>query len=94
MHSVSPLPLKGFSLNLDIRWCVKLITRPCYLKAKVTTEGHELKPLSTFPLHISFTIKWFYQSFIKVYQSLVKCLHFMGCRTQNSTMLTKSQGHS
>ena len=49
VHSVSPLPLEGFSLNFgrmftSVGQCAEPITQPCRLKVKVTVEGHKFAP--------------------------------------------------
>ena len=35
--------------------CAELITQPCQLKNKVTSQSQEFEPFITCPLHISFT---------------------------------------
>ena len=60
VHSVSPLPLGGFSLNFgwmftSVGQCAEPITQPCRLKVKVTVEGHEFEPWIWCRLHITFT---------------------------------------
>ena len=54
--SISPLALKGFSLNIgqmfaSVRWCAEPITQLCWLKVKVTIEGHQFEPWILKPLH-------------------------------------------
>ena len=54
--SISPLPLEGFSLNssqmfASVRWCAEPITQVCWLKVKVTIEGHQYEPWILRPLH-------------------------------------------
>ena len=49
VSSISPLPLEGFSLNVgqmfaSVRWCAEPITQLCWLKVKVTLEGHPFEP--------------------------------------------------
>ena len=49
VHSVSPIPVEGVSLNFGqmftlVRGCVESITQSCLLKVKVTVQGHVFEP--------------------------------------------------
>ena len=92
VHSVSPFPLGGFSLNFGqmftlVGQCAEPITQHCRLKVKVTFEGHEFEPWIWCRLHITFTPR---RVFFKRWSNI--CLSEMMCRTHNSAMLTQSQG--
>ena len=92
--SVSPLPLKGFSLNFgqmftSVGQCAEPITQPCRLKVKVTVEGHRFEPWIWCRLHISFIPgRIFFKGWSNVWHSE------MMCRTKNSAVLTLDQGHN
>ena len=56
VSSISLLPLEGFSLNLgqmfaSVRWYAEPVTQLCWLKVKVTIEGHQFEPWILRPLH-------------------------------------------
>ena len=58
--SISPLPLRGFSLNFGQMFtsagqCAEPITQPCGLTDKVTVEDNEFELWILCLLHISFT---------------------------------------
>ena len=89
--SISPLPLERFSLDLSqmfasVRWCAEPITQLCWLKVKVTIEGHQFEPWILRALHC-------HSDRLVVFGSNV-CLSEMACRTYNSTMQTEGQGHN
>ena len=94
VRSISPIPLKGFSLNFghmfaSVRWCAELITQPCWHKVKVTIQGHRFEPWISCQLCISYTSG---RIFFKLWTDVH--LSEMMCRINNSTMLTQGQGHS
>ena len=89
--SASPLPLEGFSLNIgqmfaSVRWCVEPITQLCWLKVKVTIEGHQFEPWILRLLHC-------HSDCLVKFGSNVRLSEMM-CRTDNSTMQTQGQGHN
>ena len=84
VHSVSPLPQGGFSLNFgrmftSVGQCAEPITQPCGLEVKVTVEGLEFEPWIWCRLHISFTPG---RIFFKPWSNV--CLSEMICRTHLS----------
>ena len=63
VHSISLLPLKGFSLNFgqilaSVRWCAELITQPC-LPQRLRSQLKVTSLTMTLPcrLKIRFTVK-------------------------------------
>ena len=79
--SISPLPLEGFSLNVgqmfaSVKWCAEPITQLCWLKVKVTIEGHQFEPWILRPLHC-------HSDCLVKFGSNV-CLSEMMCRIHNS----------
>ena len=59
------LPLEECSLNFDqmfasVRWCAEPITQLCWLKVKVTIEGHQFEPwiLSLLHCHSDCLVKF------------------------------------
>ena len=86
--SLSPLPLRGFSLNFVhmftlVGQCAEPRTQPCGLKVKVTVEGHKFESWIWCWLHISFTLG---RIFFKHWSSV--CLSEMMCRIHNSALRT------
>ena len=89
--SISPLPLEGFSLNAcqmfaSVRWCAELIAQLCWLKVKVTVEGHQFEPWILRPLHCHS------DCFVNFWSNFR--LSEIMCRTYNSTMQTQGQGYN
>ena len=89
--SISPLPLEGFSLNVgqmfaSVRWFAEPITELCWLKVKVTIEGHHFWPWILRLLHC-------HSDCLVKFGSNVR-LSEMICRTYNSMMQTQGQGHN
>ena len=86
--------LGGLSLNFgqmftQLGQCAEPITQPCWLKVKVTVEGHEFEPWILCWLHISFTPG---RIFFICWSNI--CLSEVMCRTHNSALLTQGQGHN
>ena len=81
-HSISPLPLEGFSSNfgqmISVRPCSEPMTHLCILKVKVTVKGHRINPWISCLLHISFTC---IRIFIKLWSN---DLSETVCRTHDS----------
>ena len=66
------------------RWCAEPTTQPCWLKVKVTVEGHKIEPLVLCQLHVSFTPG---RIFIKLQSNV--CLSEVMCRTYDSACCLK-----
>ena len=80
---------EGFSLNVGqmfatVRWCAEPITQQCWLKVKVTVEGHQFEPWSSSPLHC-------HSDCLVKFGSNVRLSEMM-CRTY--VMQTQGQGHN
>ena len=91
VRSISPLPLGGFSLNfgqmfISVGLCAEPITQPCWLKVKVTIEGHQFEPWILRPLHC-------HSDCLVKFGSNVRLSEMM-CRTYNSTTQTQGQDHN
>ena len=70
----------------SVRWCTEPITQLCWLKFKVTIEGHHFEPWILRPLHC-------YSDCLVKFWSNVRLNEIM-CRIYNSTMQTQGQGHN
>ena len=89
---VSPLALEGFSLNMgqmltSVRWCAEPITQLCWLKVKVTIEGHQFEPWILRPLHCHS--EWLVKFGLNVRLSEMMCRNYY-----NSTMNSQGQGYN
>ena len=71
-----------------VRRYAESITQPCWLKVKVTVQGHGFEPWILCPLCISFTPG-------RIFSQLWSNVRLSGtmCRTHNSAMGTEGQGH-
>ena len=94
VRSISPIPLKGFSLNFghmfaSVRRYAELITQPCRHKVKVTVQGHRFAPWISCPLCISYISG-------RIFFKLLSNVHLSEtmCRINKSIMSTQGQGHS
>ena len=70
----------------SVKWCAEPITQLCWLKVKVTVEGHQFEPWILRLLHC-------HSDCLVKFGSNVRLSEMM-CRTYNSTMQTQGQGHN
>ena len=78
VHSISLLPVKGFSLNfgqisISLRRCAEPMIQTCSLK--VTIKGHGIKPHILCQVHVSFYAWKVFHYILDKYSSRCSSVH-------------------